>query len=165
MSDVRLTGGCQCGAVRYALLKQPERPCICHCRMCQKSSGNAFATWAGVEPEAFVLTRGEWAVFATSDTAERYFCANCGTPLGWQDAAHSWVAITIGSLDEPERVPPVRFYGEEGRLSWTASVAATHGTVSGAGGDWPLDEIQRTNHQHPDHDTDHWTPWHGGVSL
>jgi hypothetical protein len=158
MSEVRLTGGCQCGAVRYALLKQPERPCVCHCRMCQKSSGNAFAAFAGVEAEFFVMTRGDFSVFHSSSEGERCFCNLCGTPLAWRNPDHSWTSVMIGSLDEPERVRPVRFYGEEGRLSWTADVAATQGTPSGAGGDWPLDKIKATNNQHPDHDTENWTP-------
>jgi hypothetical protein len=29
-----LTGGCQCGAVCYALYAKPDRVGICHCRMC-----------------------------------------------------------------------------------------------------------------------------------
>ena len=32
-----LTGGCQCGAVRYALYAVPPEPSICHCRMCVTS--------------------------------------------------------------------------------------------------------------------------------
>ena len=28
-----LTGGCQCGGVRYALYAEPEAD-LCHCRMC-----------------------------------------------------------------------------------------------------------------------------------
>ncbi len=37
-----MTGGCQCGAVRYALFEMPELT-ICHCRMCQKAVGGPFA--------------------------------------------------------------------------------------------------------------------------
>ena len=39
-----MTGGCQCGAVRYALMSEPTHASICHCRMCQKAFGNYFAS-------------------------------------------------------------------------------------------------------------------------
>lgn len=39
------TGGCQCGAVRYALYAAPEGS-VCHCRMCQKAVGGPFAALA-----------------------------------------------------------------------------------------------------------------------
>jgi hypothetical protein len=38
----RLTGGCQCGAVRYELADAPHETCICHCQECQKQSASAF---------------------------------------------------------------------------------------------------------------------------
>jgi hypothetical protein len=31
-----MTGGCQCGAVRYALLSEPTHASICHCHLCWK---------------------------------------------------------------------------------------------------------------------------------
>ena len=43
------TGGCQCGAVRYALLAEPYDPHICHCRMCQKAFGGPFAPFAVID--------------------------------------------------------------------------------------------------------------------
>ena len=163
MSDVRLTGGCQCGAVRYALLKQPERPSICHCRMCQKASGNVFATWAGVEAEFFVVTRGKATAFNASDQADRCFCDQCGTPVYWRQSDGQWFSVNIGSLDEPERVKPNRFYGEEGRVSWTAEIAAVRGDRTGGDSDYEA-QIRQSNHQHPDHDTDYWVPHVGGIA-
>ena len=59
MSEFRLTGGCQCGAVRYALHEPPTGPHICHCRMCQKAFGSFFAPLTGVPLQAFELTRGK----------------------------------------------------------------------------------------------------------
>jgi hypothetical protein len=47
---VLLTGGRQCGAVRYALSALPEDAHFCHCRMCQKAVGGPFAALAGVPP-------------------------------------------------------------------------------------------------------------------
>ena len=46
------TGGCQCGAVRYALYAEPTNPHVCHCRMCQKASGGYFGAFAGVPSSA-----------------------------------------------------------------------------------------------------------------
>ena len=50
-----LTGGCQCGAVRYALYAEPQRAGVCHCRMCQKAVGGPFMAWATVGMGAFRL--------------------------------------------------------------------------------------------------------------
>ena len=61
MGAVRLAGGCQCGAVRYALHAMPTYPMICYCRMCQKQFGNISGAFAGVERKDFELTRGELA--------------------------------------------------------------------------------------------------------
>ena len=36
MSEVRLSGGCQCGAIRYEVTMQPEGVHVCHCRMSRK---------------------------------------------------------------------------------------------------------------------------------
>ena len=60
MADERepvMTGGCQCGAVRYALHAAPYNPHICHCRMCQKAFGSFFAPLAAVKLADIAWTR------------------------------------------------------------------------------------------------------------
>ena len=37
-----LTGGCQCGAVRYECAAEPLFTGNCHCRDCQRSTGSAY---------------------------------------------------------------------------------------------------------------------------
>ena len=76
-----MTGGCQCGSVRYALTAAPERVHLCHCRACQKAVGGPFAALAPVRRQDFAWTRGTPASFASSSIAHRDFCAGCGTPV------------------------------------------------------------------------------------
>ncbi|MFX4721656.1 GFA family protein, partial [Acinetobacter baumannii] len=66
-----LTGGCQCGAIRFALSKAPVRVSICHCRMCQKATGAPFASFADIEQADFTWTRGRPATFQSSSIALR----------------------------------------------------------------------------------------------
>ncbi|MCB1502647.1 MAG: GFA family protein [Bauldia sp.] len=159
MTGTRLTGGCQCGAVRYALHQRPEEPHICHCRMCQKAFGSFFAPLAEARLASFEVTRGRLATFASSDVTERGFCRDCGTPLSLQDAGSDRILVSIGSLDHPEAVVPVRQHGLERRLPFFAMLDGLPGDVTTEEAEpgvaaW----IAATNHQHPDHDTELWPP-------
>ena len=157
MADAVLTGGCQCGAVRYALHTWPQHAHICHCRMCQKAFGSYFAPFAGVPRDQFEVTRDEIATFMSSDQAERGFCRDCGTPLTFHYVGRTRIAFSLGSLDHPERVKPEIEIGVESRLPWFGELCALPGnrmTVE----DEPeiAAAIARSNHQHPDHDTEIW---------
>ena len=123
-NPIEWTGGCQCGAVRYRLLTPPEHASICHCRMCQRASGQPFMALARVKHEALQWTRGRPAMFSSSNIVERGFCSTCGTPLTYHRLAGGTVSVTIGSLDDPEAACPVQQYGIESALSWTAGLDA-----------------------------------------
>jgi hypothetical protein len=116
------TGGCQCGAVRYRLLTPPEHASICHCRMCQRASGQPFMAFARVEHENLRWTRGSPSVFRSSNIVERGFCNACGTPLTYRRVESRTVSVTIGSLDDPESARPVLQFGIEGKLSWSGGL-------------------------------------------
>jgi hypothetical protein len=117
----RLTGGCQCGAVRYELMEPPTRACICHCRMCQKASGQPFMAFATVKQEHLNWTRGTPGVFKSSNVAQRGFCKDCGTPLTFKFEGEE-IAITTGSLDDPTAAPPTVQYGVESTVPWCATL-------------------------------------------
>jgi hypothetical protein len=114
-----LTGGCQCGAIRYALHSKPINSHVCHCRMCQRAVGNLFASLVGCAKDRLEWTRGTPTFFASSSLAKRGFCANCGTPLSFSyndETAHFYV--TTGSLDDPGAAPVIMQYGTESRIHW-----------------------------------------------
>ena len=122
MSEVKTpvaTGGCQCGAVRYALYVEPENAHVCHCRMCQRATGGLFAALAGAPKSEFAWTKGEPAFFASSNLAKRAYCRDCGTPLSFSyDQPEARFYVTIGSLDDPAAAPIIRQYGVESRIPW-----------------------------------------------
>jgi hypothetical protein len=105
--------------VRYAFYAPLENAHVCHCRMCQRATGNVFAALAGGAPANFSWTRGTPAFFASSNLAQRGFCASCGTPLSFKyDTPTARMYATIGSLDDPAGVPIVKQFGIESRLPW-----------------------------------------------
>jgi hypothetical protein len=118
------TGGCQCGAVRYRLLTTPEHACICHCRMCQRASGQPFMAFASVKYEDLRWTRWHPSTFISSNIAVRNFCSACGTPLTYHRVESGSIGVTIGSLDDPQSVRPVQQFGNESEVSWTAGLSA-----------------------------------------
>ena len=146
-----LTGGCQCGAIRYALKVVPSKVSICHCRMCQKASGAPFASFAEIDRENFVWTRGKPATFRSSSIAERDFCAACGTPLSFHRIDGPRIEIMTGTFDRPDLMAPTRQYGSESRLGWVVAIAnlPSQTTQQNYG---PEKMATISSHQHPDHD-------------
>ncbi|MGH8029627.1 MAG: GFA family protein, partial [Arenimonas sp.] len=113
-----MVGGCQCGAVRYEISMKPVGTHFCHCRMCQRAVGNVFATLAPVHKDRARWTRGAQSMFRSSSAAQRGFCEKCGTPLSFAYDNSKWICLTVGSLDEPDRVQPAVHYGIESQLHW-----------------------------------------------
>jgi hypothetical protein len=157
MAEMRLTGGCQCGAVRYALKPPLGRASICHCRMCQKAFGAFYAPLVAVPLSAFELTRGAPSIFRSSGAVERGFCRRCGTPLTFRYLPEEKIEVAIGSLDDPALAKPTIQFGIESRISWLGELDGLPGEETEAPGSEERAERTRlTNRQHPDHDTDSW---------
>ena len=153
----RITGGCQCGAVRYAIDGGLGKAGICHCRMCQKAFGSWGAALVSVPLDHFHWTRGRPGLFRSSAVVDRGFCGQCGTPLSMQEDGDRNIEIAIGSLDDPELAPPIEQVGVESRLSWFARLPELprHRTDEHR---TPADLKRLKSRQHPDHDTEIWPP-------
>lgn len=155
MSAKPVTGGCQCGAVRYAATGL-GRATICHCRMCQKAFGSFFGPL--VHAEGLEWTRGAPKTFASSNKVTRGFCSECGTPLTFDYGSPE---IAIGTLDDPELAAPVLQVNPADKLSF---FEALHTLPVRNPDDEPgVAEFMAgiVSRQHPDHDTEQW-PRKGG---
>jgi len=149
------SGGCQCGAVRYALYAEPYGTHICHCRMCQKAFGALYAPLTLIRYEDLAWTRGTPATFRSSPDVDRGFCSACGTPLTFAHTGSDYINISLGSLDRPERVKPEIQIGIESRIPWTAKIPGLEEQRTDQA--IPADRLARIgSYQHPDHDTESW---------
>ena len=105
-AQVHLTGGCQCGAIRYAITDEPIMAATCHCRDCQYSSGGAPAHALIFPTGSITLLRGNPKEHRyrgeSGHTVMRSFCADCGTPLFGNSAGMGYDIVRAGSLDDPE---------------------------------------------------------------
>jgi hypothetical protein len=146
-----LTGGCQCGAVRFALTAVPNKVSICHCRMCQKASGAPFASFADINKTDFAWTKGAPSFFRSSTIAERGHCAACGTPLSFGRIDGDRIEIMTGAFDRPDQIVPTRQFGTESRLGWVVGISnlPSQTTQQNYG---PEKMATIVSHQHPDHD-------------
>ena len=83
-------GSCLCGEVRYEIRGELARTSHCHCTMCQKQHGAAFASYANVASSDYHLVQGRDALtlYRSSDAVERTFCKVCGANISWQHDDH-----------------------------------------------------------------------------
>jgi len=104
---VKLSGGCQCGAVRFELEGQPYWVAHCHCSLCRKQTSAPYATWISLPADAVTFTKGEPKIWEDKPDRQRGFCSECGTQvLGKTPKYAGEVHFLVGALDEPNAVTP-----------------------------------------------------------
>lgn len=142
-----LTGGCQCGELRFRSEGPFNGANICHCRMCQKAVGAPFAAFVPV-PSIEWTRGGVPKYWASSEYAKRGFCGTCGTTLTYEPEG-PMVGLALATFDDPDdvRLQPTVQFGSESKRS----------CVDGMSG-LPLHGTEETVHtrQHPDRETEVW---------
>lgn len=102
-----ITGSCLCGAVRYEIEGHLVDAGNCHCSMCRKAHGTAFATYANVDPKEFHWTCGEELVscYESSPNSNRMFCSVCGSTLGATEGGRI-DSVTLGTVERDPGITP-----------------------------------------------------------
>ena len=99
-----LTGGCACGAVRYAIGAVPRAFYLCHCTECQRQSSSAFGECLRCDP-ASVTVAGEMKTVRRSSESGAVrlgdFCPQCGVRLFHRsDGDPDRLNVKAGTLDD-----------------------------------------------------------------
>jgi hypothetical protein len=113
----RVTGGCQCGRIRYSVAIDDDEAYLCHCRMCQRATGGVSIAFKNVAVASVEWTTQPPDHYASSPIAKRGFCRDCGTPLTFEfsDGQSDTIDLTVGSFDDPGRFRPTRHFAVESR--------------------------------------------------
>jgi hypothetical protein len=108
-----MTGGCACGRIRFEAAIDSDEAYLCHCRMCQRASGNVSLAMVNL-PQAGVRWSHEPDWYASSVIAERPYCSACGTSLGfrYKDDTDK-MDLTVASFDDGSRFKPAHHFGAE----------------------------------------------------
>lgn len=123
------TGGCACGAVRYAIEGEPFGMNDCQCRDCQHMSGTGHGSYLAFAREGVSLEgeAAQWDIVADSGNVKtRAFCPTCGAPVYLTFAAMPGVFVVhAASLDDPGRYRPQAVTYARRGLAWDRLDPAT----------------------------------------
>jgi hypothetical protein len=111
--DEQMSGGCACGRVRYTATVHDHDAYLCHCRMCQRATGSISIAFTSVR-QADVKWTHEPDWYDSSPIAERSYCRQCGTSLGFRFKEGSAnMDLTVASFDDPSVFVPRHHFGAE----------------------------------------------------
>lgn len=153
MDEIRDTfeGGCACRAVRYRLLSAPLIVHACHCTECRRLTGTAFAVNALIETGRLEILAGEAApvpVPGASGKPQSVFrCPGCQVALWshYPGGGTKLAFVRVGTLDEPERLPPDIHIYTSTKLPWfqLPDGARTVPEYYSAKAVWTADSLER----------------------
>jgi hypothetical protein len=106
---VMILGSCACGSVQYKVDGELKDFSHCHCSICRKLHGAAFATWGGVDRANLSIDKGEELLkaYSFSKNTDSIFCSKCGSPVfADYKPDQKKIYLTLGTVDSKLDCPP-----------------------------------------------------------
>lgn len=95
-------GSCLCGTVKFSVKNRIKDIVCCHCSLCRKAQGSAFATNANVAKGDFNFISGadNLTHYQSSETQTKSFCKTCGSPIMSNNSLKPEVTrIRLGTIE------------------------------------------------------------------
>ena len=114
-----IKGSCLCGKVRYEISSDLFDVSHCHCSMCRRQHGAAFATYADFNPDDFKWTAGAdlVTVYEPPPGGGWCFCRECGSSLAGTDQGKV-TSITVATVEGDPGIKPEWHIFVGSRASW-----------------------------------------------
>ena len=104
------SGQCLCGQIQYQVDKIEPRMGHCHCQMCRKFHGAAFATFGEAKVKDFKWLKGENLLksYNADNGTIRKFCVSCGSSMVFvpSNDTGELIEFSLGTLDSEVDVKP-----------------------------------------------------------
>jgi hypothetical protein len=146
-----IEGGCDCRAIRYRMEARPLFVHCCHCRWCQRETGASFALNAMIESDRLTLLAGAPTKVHTPSASgagqQIWRCPQCWVAL-WSHYAGAGPAVgfvRVGTLDEPDRLPPDIHIFTASKQPWVVLPPGTPAVPEyyDRAQHWPADSLAR----------------------
>ena len=119
LPSVLAEGGCACGALRYRVAGPTVASTLCHCADCRRACGATPVGWLTIARAGFTWLAGAPKRRASAAGVVREFCGECGAQLAYRsDGEPEYVDVTLGSLDDPDLVPPRAHIWTRSKATW-----------------------------------------------
>lgn len=98
-----MSGSCHCGEVAYSISGEFTECMYCHCSICRKLTGSAFACYGEVPRSHFSWDKGDARInqYKPTEDTVRFLCRRCGGFLLSEHVSEpDNVYISLGTLDK-----------------------------------------------------------------
>jgi len=114
-------GKCLCGAVSIQINGPISDIIHCHCSLCRKNTGSAYATNGFINNKDFNVVSGESNLtsFSFKEGRQRHFCTSCGSPVYSSNADDpNRLRIRLGIIDSDISEEPISHNFVSSKANW-----------------------------------------------
>lgn len=114
-------GSCLCGAVTFTITDKIKDIIYCHCSLCRKAQGSAFATNANVTKNGFNFLSGEnnLTAYSLDSNQTKYFCTTCGSPIMSKNTlSPENIRIRLGTIESNIEERPTAHVFSASKANW-----------------------------------------------
>ena len=114
-------GKCLCGEVHIKVNGKISDIIHCHCSLCRKNSGTAFATNGFINTADFEITSGKKSLssFSFKPGRSRHFCSQCGSPVySSNEDDPTRLRIRLGIIDSAINERPISHNFVSSKANW-----------------------------------------------
>ncbi len=114
-------GSCLCGSIQLSLNGGVTDIIHCHCSLCRKASGSAYATNGFIDAEDLKLIDNDNTLnfYESSEGKRKYFCKTCGSPIYSSNSqSPKRFRLRLGILDTDISERPISHNFVTSKANW-----------------------------------------------